>query len=266
MGFLRAAIVNPFAFNSSPVLLKITARKQDASLYFPFADVSKFSLHPEEKEVLFAPGQIFTITSFSIIHENLANIYLFGMNLNNEVDKDITRVYDKFKNMCQLHMNDSLLCLTNLLTTYKRSDEAKQLCLRLISKNDDQNKKYACYQALFTIAMEQNHTDEANIMYQRMTEIKFGTAQPSADFNDNILISGTDSNEIDTATKQLMNICSNISFDQPLDELLAYAESDEFHNNANQAITLQYSLARILMKNGMYSVAIQLFELLFYTI
>lgn len=265
VGFLRTAIADPYDFNASFILLKFTVRKQDASNYFPFADISKFSNHPKEKEVLFAPGQIFTINNYSVIHENITNIFVFEMNMNNEVDKGIERVHGQFKKLCGLYANDSLLCLVGLLTEYKRLDEAKKLCSSLIPKNEDQNKKYVCYQNLSQIAMEQNDTDEAKIMHKRMNEIKFGAEQFSTTSN-GILIRKTDYDEIQTITSQLMNMNSKLSLEQPLDELLAYTQSDEYDNDFKTAMISQYSVARTLMKSGVYGIAITAFELLLHSI
>jgi hypothetical protein len=78
-GFLDGGNVKMFSKDRSLVLFKITARKQDAIHYLPFADISKMSCHPDEGEVLFASGQMFTINNFAIIPKYDAHIFSFEM-------------------------------------------------------------------------------------------------------------------------------------------------------------------------------------------
>ncbi|CAF4635194.1 unnamed protein product, partial [Rotaria socialis] len=60
-------------------IFEIIIKKQDVSQFLPVADISQLSDFPKEKEVLFAPGQIFTINKFDIIFESGVNIYTFKM-------------------------------------------------------------------------------------------------------------------------------------------------------------------------------------------
>jgi tetratricopeptide (TPR) repeat protein len=131
--------------------------------------------------------------------------------------------------------------------------------MRLLSENGDKNKKYACYQGLFIIAMHLNETNEAMIMYRKMTEIKFGTEQLPTNSND-ILINETDYTKILTDTQQLLYMDSQMSLDRPLDELLTYSESDEYRDAIGKLPNLHFTLATTFMKNGVYDLAIQIFE------
>ncbi|CAF4127453.1 unnamed protein product [Rotaria sp. Silwood1] len=50
--FIPNQIGEPFSTEPPAILFKITARKQDISPYFPFADISKVSSMHDEEEVL----------------------------------------------------------------------------------------------------------------------------------------------------------------------------------------------------------------------
>jgi tetratricopeptide (TPR) repeat protein len=267
VGFLRNKDLTLFDMDRKPILFKITVRKQDASRHFPFADISKISNVSEEAEVLFVPGQMFTINNFNIIHEHDLNIFFFEMSLDSEFGENFTVVYDRIKNIWDTHMNDPFLNLAQLLTTYKRFNEAKELYTRLLLENIDTKKKFACYQGLFSIAMDQNDTNEGMMMFQKMTETKVGSENLSINSdrenlstNFNIAVSQTDYEKINTSVDQLMNINSQLSLDQPLDETFAYLQSDEYRDAFAQLPDQLYTLAMTLMKNGVYDLAIQYFE------
>jgi tetratricopeptide (TPR) repeat protein len=259
--FIRSSGINWFNPDRSLILFKITARKQDASQYCPFADISKVSNHSDEKEVLFTPGQMFIINKFDIISENDMHIFSFEISLKSGFNEESIMVNDKFKNLCDGYLNDPLICLAGLLTDYKRFDEAKELCIQVLSEYNDKNKKYACYQGLFKIAADQNDTNQAKLMFQKMTETKFGTEQLLTNLT-NIPVS-----EIITSDYySLINMYSQMSLDRPLDELLADIDSGKFLDAFEQITSLQYKFGTIFMKNDMYAVAIQVFELVLHTI
>jgi tetratricopeptide (TPR) repeat protein len=115
--------------------------------------------------------------------------------------------------------------------------------------------------------MDQNDTNEGMMMFQKMTETKVGSENLSINFdrenlstNFNIAVSQTDYEKINTSFDQLMNINSQLSLEQPLDETFAYLQSDEYRDAFAQLPDQLYTLAMTLMKNGVYDLAIQYFE------
>ncbi len=252
LAFLRTANadVNPFNIVLSLILFKITARKQDASPYFPFADISKMSNHHEEKEVLFAPGQMFNIDNFDVISEDGKIIFLFEMTLNNQSKKNRATpksIWDTEQNL--------FLALGMHLTAYKRFDEAKELYNRLLSEYDDKDKKYACYQGLYDIALAQNDENEAKIIDQKMMKIKFGIEQHSTDFIYQS-INREDSAQLFAGTEKVKSMCARLSLNRPMNELISYMQSDEYRRYRQEILDSIYPLAKTFMKNGIYDQAI----------
>jgi tetratricopeptide (TPR) repeat protein len=240
------------------ILFIITAQKQDASHYFPFADISKISQHADEAEVLFVPGQMFDINNIEINFEKTVRIYTISMSMKNRFDESFTAVHEKFQTLLNVHMNDSLLCLAQLLVDHEQLDEAKEL-YNQFSENDDKNKKYACYEGLFTIANRQNDTNEAEMMHQKMTETKFGSERLTTNFS-GLKVSQTDRDECSTGVNHMMNLNSQLSADRPLDELRAYANSDNYRNDLDQAARMAYKFGTMMVQQGIYPLAIQFLE------
>lgn len=256
--FLLTKDLALFDTDRKPILFKINIQKQDASRQFPFADISKFSATPEEAEVLFVPGQMFTINNFNIIHEHELNIFCFEMTLSGEFDKNATAVYDKFKNIWNTQTNDPFLYLGQLMITNKRFDEAKELYTRLLLEDIDKEKRAACYQGLFVVAMDQKDTDEGMIMYREMIQAQLGGENLSTDSE--IEVSQTDYEKITTSFNEMMSVNSQLSLDRPLDELLTYSQSDQDRNDRAQMTNQVYTIATVLMKSGTYSLAIQFLQ------
>ncbi|CAF4637571.1 unnamed protein product [Rotaria sp. Silwood2] len=176
-GFLSKLSDEPFSTDPSGILFKITARKQDALPYFPFAAVSKVSQYPEEEEVLFAPGQWFNIDNFDIILENNRTIFVFEMTLKNESEKTPSTQKSIWRSK-----KNRLLFLGRILTDNQLYNEANELYNRLLLEYDDPDEKYACYHGLYGVALAQNDTNEAMILHRKMTQLKFAIELPSIDF------------------------------------------------------------------------------------
>lgn len=252
--WLQNSTNKPFDIDPSLVLFKITARKQDVSSDFPFADISKISNHPDEKEVLFAPGQMFNIDNFDIIIENDKCIFSFEMSLNNGSKINRTR----FKSAWDTQ-KDPLYYLGSLLVQHERLEDAKYLYNRLLSEYKDINEKYNCYLSLHQIAVSQNDMEEAEIIDQKMTQLKFGVNQLPSNSN-KTTISKEDHERIEDSMEQAKRMSSYMLFNRPLNEIMSNLQSDEFFNGQKQIFNSVYPLAITMMRSGAYDMAILILE------
>lgn len=123
------------------VLFKVTARKQDASNYFPFSDISKMSNHPDEEEVLFSPGQMFHIEDMKVEFKSEIRVYSIAL----ETTKNIVEKSDDVTVALQPILNrtkgDGLLALGFFLLMHERFDEAKDFFRRCLPHYDDEEKQ-----------------------------------------------------------------------------------------------------------------------------
>ncbi|CAF3372053.1 unnamed protein product [Rotaria socialis] len=254
LGFIFSSIGGLFGTDPSVILFKITARKQDALSYFPFADISKVSQFPKEKEVLFAPGQLFNIDNFDIIFENNRTIFVFEMTLKNESEK----IPATLKSIWRSQTNP-LLFLGKLLTENQLYNEANELYNRLLFEYDDLDEKYACYHGLYGVALAQGDENRAMILDQKMTQLKFGIQLPSTDFVYES-IGREDSAKISAATEKVKKACSQMSINRPFNQLIPYIMGTEFLNDVNQILDSVYPMVNLLIKNGVYDQAIIILE------
>ncbi|UJR12219.1 hypothetical protein I4U23_016396 [Adineta vaga] len=232
--------------NHVQIIFTITACKQNVSPYFPFADISKFSNHADEKEILFVPGQMFYIDKVDIHFEEKTKVYSIQMSLQDSAQERFQPLYQTFQNMLEKDMNDSLLYLARFLLTTERFDEAKDLYKQLLEKTDDKNKRYNCYEGLFSIAKNKNNNEEAEMMYHKMNETRFGSEQLTT--TDNVLlVTESDCNDFNTNINILSNTYAQMSEDRSLDELLAYASSDDYRNSLEQTAHLTYNMVEMVL-------------------
>ncbi|CAF2111101.1 unnamed protein product [Rotaria magnacalcarata] len=254
LGFMFSSIDGLLGTDSSVILFKITARKQDASPYFPFADISKVSQFPKEKEVLFAPGQLFNIDNFDIIFENNRTIFVFEMTLKNESEK----IPGTLRSIWRSQKNP-LLLLGKLLTENQLYNEANELYNRLLFEYHDLNEKYACYHGLYGVALAQSDENRAMILDQKMTQLKFGIELPSIDFVYES-IGREDTAKISAVTEKVKRACSQMSISRPFNQLIPYIMGTEFLNDVNQILDSVYPMVQLLIKNGVYDQAIIILE------
>ena len=258
IGFFRNKGLTLFDSDRKPVLFEITIEKQSVSRYFPFADISQISSIADEKEVLFAPGQMFTINHYEILHQDELNIFFFQMTLHSEDDSNLTEVFETFQNIWTERMNDPLIHLGELLINNQQLDEAKELYLRLLSEELEPKKKLACYQALFKISMDKNDTPEAMRLFKKIAESNIGSEPLPIDLNSPI--NETDQHMIDTCTTSFIDLQSKLSLDQPLGDFVSYMQSDEHRHTLSQMLNQYYTFVMQVMKNGNYDLAIMYFE------
>ncbi|CAF1380414.1 unnamed protein product [Adineta steineri] len=253
LGFLSATDHSPFDLNYSAVLFKITIRNRDRSFYFPFANISALSNHPEESEVLFTPGQIFNIDNFDVIWENNSNIFLFEISLNEKFDNIQTGLKSLFSTKNPWYL------IGTILIENKQFDQAKELYMRLLSEYDDKNEQYECYSGLYGIAMNQNDQIEMQNIHRKMTEIRFNFIPP--DLN-SILKSMTEeeSTNFYATFEHIKKMCSLISMTRPINEVLSFIQSDEFRAGSKQLQDSLYPCAKVLIKCGEYDQVIVILE------
>lgn len=252
--FLSKLSDEPFSTDPSAILFKITARKEDASPYFPFAEISKFSQHPKEEEVLFAPGQLFSIDNFDVILENTRTIFVFEMTLKNQSEKIPAKV-----NYLWHSQKNPLLLLGKLLTENQLYNEANQLYNRLLVEYDDRDEQYACYQGLYGIALAQNDTNEAMILDRKMTKLKFGIELPATDFLYES-IDKEDQVKLSSVTEKVKKTCSKMSTNRSFDQFIPYIMGTNFLNDVSEILDSVYPMVQLLIKNRVYDQAIVILE------
>jgi tetratricopeptide (TPR) repeat protein len=90
------------------VIFKINTGDMRNNTLKPFADISEFSLYPDEKEVLFFVGAVFRIDS---VIEESNSIWIIEMTLSNETDEQIKLFTDDFEKQLTAiaHVQDSFM-------------------------------------------------------------------------------------------------------------------------------------------------------------
>jgi tetratricopeptide (TPR) repeat protein len=237
------------------VLFTINIRKEDALSDWPFADISKLSSFNSESEVLFTPNQIFLIEKFEIIYENGVFLYSIEMNHYNEIKLNLNDYYNRIKCQWEEETNNSLLHLAELLMCSNRHDQAKEIFEQILNEKSDQQTKVLCYRGLIRIATFKNNSDEAMTCQQKLTELKFGS-QHASSMPDGILFPAGSSQLLSTFYNQAQNYIFQTSLSQPLEELGDYLESDEANEVMQQAPQISFMIAKTLMSNQQYQIAI----------
>jgi tetratricopeptide (TPR) repeat protein len=242
-----------FDLNHSIVLFKITIRKPNPSFDFPFADISKISNHPEEAEVLFAPGQIFNIDDFDIIWKNDTNIFVFNISLNDKFNEK------QMELKCLSNTMNPWFTIGRILTDNKQYHEAKELYMRLISEYDDKDEIYKSYQGLYHIAKTQDNQIEMQNIDRKMTELKFGFIPPDT-YSSFASMTNEEHDIYVQGSAHFKKMFSSMSPARPINELLSFIQSDEYRTGTKQLLDSVYPLAKILTKYGIYDVAINILE------
>ena len=238
--FIYALGIHPLDFYHPVVLFKITARKRDSSSYFPFADISKISNHPEEEEVLFASGQMFNIDHFDAFVENDTTIFLCEMS-----------PHDGYRRKC-----DQLTAIWNmdqhpfslygrLLIERGRIEEARTLYTRLQSACDDDEEKFYYRVLLHGIDFENTRAQATK-----------SDTEPHAPGH-----SLEPTSEVDRANaarwkEQEEKIRRRPPLTAPLQDILRYAQSSEYVESTNQMGGTEYSIAMRAIANGRYEIAV----------
>ncbi|CAF1639253.1 unnamed protein product [Adineta ricciae] len=244
-------------------MFTITASKQKASSDSPFADISKRSQFSGEEEILFVPGQMFYIDKIDMRLEEEIKVYSIEMSLQDKCQERIEPLHQTFQIMLEKHANDSLLCLAAFLVTSGKVSDGKDLNKEFLRKMGDRNKQYDCYEGLFLITNSENDTEEAEFMYRKMNEKKFGLQQLPT--TESVRITTEDEcNDFHTAANLLSNVYSQLSVDQSADEILEYANSNRYRNNLEQTAHATYTIVQTLLESGLYPMAILFLEQIVY--
>jgi tetratricopeptide (TPR) repeat protein len=212
----------------------------------------------QEKEVLFAPSQIFLIDKFEITYENGTFLYSIEMNPYNETKLNLNVHYNRMKRQWEEETNNSLLHLAQLLTCSNRHDQAKEIFEQMLNEEFDQQTKVLCYRGLSGIATSKNSGEEI-AYHQKLVESKFGS-QHASPMPDGILFPTESIQTLSTFRDQAQNYLSQTSFSQPLGELGDYLETDEANNVVQKAPQMAFMIAKTLMNNRQYQLAILALE------
>ena len=240
LNFISALGIHPLDFYHPVVLFKITARKRDASPYFPFADISKISNHPEEEEVLFAPGQMFNIDHFDAFVEKDTTIFLCEMSLHDGYRKNcdqLTAIWNMEQHPFSLY--------GRLLIERGRLEEARTLYTRLQSACDDEEDKLYYRVLLYGIDLKNNKAQ--------------ATKPGDEDHASNHSLQPT--SEVDRVNavlwrEKMERISRRPPLTGTLQDILRYAQSSEFIESTNQMRDIAYATAMSSIANGRYDIAI----------
>jgi hypothetical protein len=93
------------------VIFKINIETQISNSFKPFIDISKFSSMPEEKEILFFPGTVFSIIS---VKSEDNSTHIIELTLHNDTSKHVEKLMSVFLNYINiLHKLPYLLMRTD---------------------------------------------------------------------------------------------------------------------------------------------------------
>jgi tetratricopeptide (TPR) repeat protein len=87
------------------VIFHINIRNTNSNHLYPFADISRFSFMPHEKEVLFFPSAVFRIDSFELENDS---IRIVKLTLTNETIEDVEQITNVFDNVIRLQYGELL--------------------------------------------------------------------------------------------------------------------------------------------------------------
>lgn len=246
LNFISALGIHPLDIYHPVVLFKITARKRDASPYFPFADISKISNHPEEEEVLFAPGQMFKIDHFDAFVEKDTTIFLCEMSLHDGYRKNcdqLTATWNMDQHPFSLY--------GRLLIERGRIDEARTLYTRLQSACDDEEDKLYYRVLLYGIDLENNKA-QATIS-DGEDHASGHSLQPTSEADPGNAAPWKEQEEMLRRMPPLTG---------PIQDILRYMQSSEFIESIKQRGATRYSMAMSLIVSSMYDMAILVLKLM----
>jgi hypothetical protein len=102
-----------------------------------FADITKHSEFPKEREILFTIGSLFRITS---THQSDDEVWIIQMTLCGDDEIDLKPLFDEMEKKYGCHDGEAaLLSFSRVLREMKKLDEAEKYCHRLLqdfSSND----------------------------------------------------------------------------------------------------------------------------------
>ena len=254
--FLNAATIDQqLTMKNIRVLFTIHIRQEGASSDCPFADVSKISTKPEEKELLFAPNQMFIIDKLEVISENGSYIYSVEMSLFNGIQSNLNIYYDQLKTQWKKDTNNPLVHLARYMIAYNQFEQAKKILEQILKDVCDNQTKIVCYTALTTIAMSTENHDEAAIYNEKIMELKFG--HQNASTPPIVIRFPPELHQLFSRfASQIRNIESQTSLNRPLHELRNNFESGELWNMIQQAPKVMFMFASEVFKQGDYQAAI----------
>jgi tetratricopeptide (TPR) repeat protein len=241
------------------VLFKITVRKKDASYQKPFANISKVSSVSDEAEVLFAPGHMFSINKIDFIEEGGSLMWLIEMDLQPELTREFFSPLIQAERTWANEPDGGLIKLGSLLVEMKRFDDADKLYRRLLVDNEDKMQVSACYSGLATIARLKEDHETLAIYAQKALDARFDIQHPSP-VPQNVNINEASTEIIKAYYANAQKAFSRLDMNQPIDDIFAYTESDQYKDFLNQSVDVTFLTGKTMMESGMYEIAIMFFE------
>ena len=137
----------------------------------PFADISKQSGFPEQREVLFAIGSIFRITN---IQQNDDQIWIVLMTLCGDDDPGLISCSEDMEKRYGYSSEEAtLFSFSQALRAMKKFDEAEKYCHRLLQQFFmDDSSLYVVYDELAEIASTKGDYNLSNQYQQKSIKIK----------------------------------------------------------------------------------------------
>ncbi|UJR19159.1 hypothetical protein I4U23_022289 [Adineta vaga] len=136
----------------------------------PYTDVSRFSQHGEEEEVLFMIGSIFRIVD--IFYDQSESIWIAQLIL---MDENSYELHDVFQSLKKHKIDDnSLINLANILEDMGEYEKAEKILHRslLQSSVEQISHQYNCYDLLGTLAGRNGHFEQAIEYHIRSIELQ----------------------------------------------------------------------------------------------
>ncbi len=149
------------------VLFEITADPTVTTK--PFAEITKLSAIPNEKEVLIMVGSVFRIVD---VFNDGGGVWTIQMTLCSDDDHDLKHIFEHMKNE-HGGGEKNLLTFANVLADMGKFDEAEKYYLRLLKYLPADNPDIArCYHGLGNVTDEKGDYDSSLEWHEKSLEIR----------------------------------------------------------------------------------------------
>lgn len=213
----------------------------------PFADISKFSLFPNEKEVLFMIGSIFRIVNISLNKDKMLIIQMKLCSIDDHHLKSLVQ-------HMQMKYNDentNLIDLCSILMHMGKWDDAEEYYRRCLSQSSNDLPDIAsCYQGLGIIAKKNGDYELSLDHHQISLEIKYHIFEPD---DPNIASSLNSIGATYKAKKDYL--CALEYYEQALD-----IYKNAFGDDHVDVAMCMNNIANIYYYQSKYSQALELYE------
>jgi tetratricopeptide (TPR) repeat protein len=141
----------------------------------PFSDISSYSSHPEEKEVLFMIGSIFRLVD---IARDQDGILIVRMKLCSNNDHHLNSLFQHMQ-MGDKNGKTNLVSFSNVLESMGKWDDAEKYYHRLLNKLPDNHiNKANCCHGLGSVAREKGDYESSLKWHNKSLEIKIRILEP----------------------------------------------------------------------------------------